>query len=172
MLLQCLSRLTHQHKSLVFYLHGICSRYIAQVASQEMNIWYQMLFFLRIKHATSGAWFNIKMSCQYLKSHYGDKTILRPSYLHNGISYTGKATPLYWIRALDQWCYFVWSNAFSGTIIIIIIIAIIMIRTIILINNNNNDNNRYHYHHHNFTANFRFANSKCKRTTKSWSQIY
>ena len=44
----------------------------------------------------------IKMtSYQYRKSHCGDKTILRPSYLHNGISYTGKMTSLYWIRALD-----------------------------------------------------------------------
>ena len=40
-----------------------------------------------------GGWFNIKMtSYQYRKSHCGDKKILRPSYLHNGIS-------LYWIRA-------------------------------------------------------------------------
>ena len=47
-----------------------------------------------------GPWFNIKMpSYQYRKSHCGDKTILRPSYLHNGISYTGKITSLYWIRA-------------------------------------------------------------------------
>ena len=38
--------------------------------------------------------------CQYRKSHCGDKTILRPSYLHNGISYTGKTPPLYWVRAL------------------------------------------------------------------------
>ena len=46
-----------------------------------------------------GPWFNIKMlSYQYRKSHCGDKTILRPSYLHNGISYTGKMTSLYWIR--------------------------------------------------------------------------
>ena len=37
-------------------------------------------------------------SYQYRKSHGGDKTILRPSYLHNGISYTGK-TSLYWIGA-------------------------------------------------------------------------
>ena len=44
-----------------------------------------------------GGWFNIKMtSYQYRKSHCGDKTILRPSYLHNGISYTG--TSLCWIR--------------------------------------------------------------------------
>ena len=40
-------------------------------------------------------------SYQYRKSHCGDKTILRPSYLHNGISYTGKTTSLHWIRALE-----------------------------------------------------------------------
>ena len=51
---------------------------------------------------TPGAWFSIKMSSyQHRKSHCGDKTILRPSYLHNGISYTGKTASLYWIRALD-----------------------------------------------------------------------
>ena len=45
-----------------------------------------------------GPRFNIKMiSYQYRKSHCGDKMILRPSYLHNGISYTGKTTSLYWI---------------------------------------------------------------------------
>ena len=43
--------------------------------------------------------FNIKMtSYQYRKPHIGNKTILRPSDLHNGISYTGK-TSLYWIGA-------------------------------------------------------------------------
>ena len=48
-----------------------------------------------------GPQININMiSYQYRKSHCGDKTILRPSYLHNGISYTGKTTDLYWIRAL------------------------------------------------------------------------
>ena len=47
-----------------------------------------------------GGRINIKMSSyQYRKSHCGDKTILRPSYLHNGISYTDKMTSLYWIRA-------------------------------------------------------------------------
>ena len=41
----------------------------------------------------TGGWFNIKMpSYQYRKSHGGDKTNQRPSYLHNGISYTGKMT--------------------------------------------------------------------------------
>ena len=44
-------------------------------------------------------WFNIEMSSyQYRKSHRGDKTILRLSYLHNGVSYTGKMTSLYWTR--------------------------------------------------------------------------
>ena len=46
----------------------------------------------------TGPWFNIKMSSyQYRKSHCGDKTVVRSSYLHNGISYTGKMTSLYWI---------------------------------------------------------------------------
>ena len=52
---------------------------------------------------TSGPWFNIKMSSyQYRKSHCGDKTIIRSSYLPNGISYTGKTTSLYWIRAQNS----------------------------------------------------------------------
>ena len=55
---------------------------------------------------TSRGWFNIKTSYQYGKSHCGYKMILRPSYLHNGISYTGKMTYLYWIRALNSlWKY-------------------------------------------------------------------
>ena len=45
---------------------------------------------------THGPRFNIKMtSYQYRKSHCGDKTILRSSYLHNGISYTNKMSSLY-----------------------------------------------------------------------------
>ena len=45
-------------------------------------------------------WFNIKIpSYQYRKSHYGDKTVVRSSYLHYGISYTGKMSSLYWIGA-------------------------------------------------------------------------
>ena len=48
-----------------------------------------------------GGHLNIKMpSYQHRKSHCGDKTMLRPFYLRNGISYTGKMTSLYWIRAL------------------------------------------------------------------------
>ena len=49
--------------------------------------------------AIPGPWFNIKMSSyQHKKSHCGDKTVERSSYLHNGISYTGKIS-LYWIGA-------------------------------------------------------------------------
>ena len=33
-------------------------------------------------------------------SHCGDQTIVRSSYLHNGISYIGKISSLYWIRPL------------------------------------------------------------------------
>ena len=61
----------------------------------------------------TGPWFNIKMpSYQYRKSHCGDKTILWPSYLHNGIAYTGKTISLYWIRALVTVLiiYHMWGN--------------------------------------------------------------
>ena len=48
-----------------------------------------------------GPWFNIKMSSyQYRKSYCADKTVVRSSYLHNGIFYTGKMTSLYWISPL------------------------------------------------------------------------
>ena len=49
----------------------------------------------------TGSRFNIKISSyQYRKSHCGDKTVVRSSYLHNGISYTGKMTSLYWFSPL------------------------------------------------------------------------
>ena len=41
-------------------------------------------------------------SYQYGKSHFGDKIILRPSYLHNGISYTGK-TASWFILNQSPW---------------------------------------------------------------------
>ena len=41
------------------------------------------------------------LSYQYRESHCGDQTVLRLSYLHDGISFTGKMTSLYWIRALS-----------------------------------------------------------------------
>ena len=60
----------------------------------------------------TGSRFNIKMtSYQYKKSHCGDKTILRPSYLHNGISYTRKMTSLYWIRALVIYWEYTWYGS-------------------------------------------------------------
>ena len=53
-----------------------------------------------------GPRFNIKMpSYRYRKSHCGDKTVVRSSYLHNGISYTGKMTSLYWIRTQTTSCH-------------------------------------------------------------------
>ena len=37
---------------------------------------------------------------QYRKSHCGDQTVVRSSYLHNGTSYTGKMASLYWFSPL------------------------------------------------------------------------
>ena len=50
---------------------------------------------------SSASRFNIKiLSYQYRKPHCGDKMVVRSSYLHNEISYTGKMSSLYWIWAL------------------------------------------------------------------------
>ena len=48
-------------------------------------------------------------SYQYRKSHCGDKTVVRSSYLHNGISYTGKMSSLYiesgpWLLMMSYLC--------------------------------------------------------------------
>ena len=54
----------------------------------------------RCRHLDPGPRFNIKMSYQYRKSHYGDKTVVR-------ISYTGKMASLYWFSPLSgiRGCY-------------------------------------------------------------------
>ena len=65
------------------------------------KIWvYESFGGIFMSHQLPGPWFNTKMtSYQYRKSHCGDKTIFRPSYLHNGFSSTDKMTSLYWIKA-------------------------------------------------------------------------
>ena len=71
----------------------------------EFNPWLILLRYTRhllFKVTQTGPWFNIKMSSyQYRKSHCGEKTVVRLSYLHNGISCTGKMSSLYWIMAQD-----------------------------------------------------------------------
>ena len=48
----------------------------------------------------AGPRFNIKVSSyQYRKSHCGDTTVLRTSYLHNCISYIAKMSSFHWIGA-------------------------------------------------------------------------
>ena len=74
---------------------------IIERCRQQCNQWLRSLHHNYSRFSSAGPWFNIKMSSyQYRKFHCGDKTILRPSYLHNWISYTGKTTSLYWIGAL------------------------------------------------------------------------
>ena len=85
-----------------------------QVQTRNISVFWELgcLIFEIWWQAAPGPQFNtcIKMtSYQYRKSHCGDKTILRPSYLHNGISYTGKTTSLHWTRAQAsmRWhCFF------------------------------------------------------------------
>ena len=77
------------------------------VADKTVLILNQSLSHWRHRHSLKphqpGPWFNIKMSSyQNRKSHCGDKAVVRSSYLQNGISYTGKMSSLYWIRALHS----------------------------------------------------------------------
>ena len=63
-----------------------------------------------------GDWFNIKMlSYQCRKSHCGDKTIIRLSYLHKGITYMGKMASWYWIRLHTSQLIFklVWCSHYN-----------------------------------------------------------
>ena len=62
-----------------------------------------------IQIPSPGPWFKMS-SCQDRKSHCGDKTVVRSSYLHNGISFTGKMIYLYWIRPQSRALL---SNTFS-----------------------------------------------------------
>ena len=95
-----------------FYVLGVSQKHIAWShymyfgsKSETRHRAQRMMTCSDTKRQHPGPWFNIKMSSyQYRKSHCGDKTILRPSYLPNGISYTGKMTSLYWIRAQDLKC--------------------------------------------------------------------
>ena len=69
---------------------------------QQLNHVLHVMNTLRHGNAlwTTGPWFNINMtSYQYRKSHCGDKMIVKSSYLHNVISFTGKMTSLYWLSA-------------------------------------------------------------------------
>ena len=85
---------------------------IAHITSNKQmlhNVWWKMSATQRLSHhhidaiadmmCWSGPWFNKMTSYQYRKSHCGDKTVVRSSYLHNGITYTGKMSYLYWTRA-------------------------------------------------------------------------
>ena len=77
------------------------AREVRMKNSSKMSIHRKNITMLESR---SGPWFNKKIpSWQYRKSHCGDKTVVRPSYVHNGITYTGSMASLYWIMALESW---------------------------------------------------------------------
>ena len=82
-----------------------CCHFVPAALCQHKNIFSGNM-------TEAGSWFNIKMSSyQYRKPHGGDKTVVRSSYLHNGISYTGKMLSLYWIRVLMLlWHHLLWTT--------------------------------------------------------------
>ena len=80
-------------KPMFYWTHGLWGHIVSKIA------WNEYKWFTGTRAAIQ--YKKIQMaSYQYRKSDCGDKTILWLSYLHNGISYTGKTTSLYWIGAL------------------------------------------------------------------------
>ena len=96
----------HVHLSLFLLSRDVVSSLMILSCILFGKFWYIVLTHCGLVHVVMpygimklGPRFNIKLtSYQYRKSHCGDKTVVRSSYLHNGISYTGKMSSLYWIR--------------------------------------------------------------------------
>ena len=96
-------------KSKMFLMEKLTNRNLVTpplvVVKQSWRVWVR----LTLVTPETVSWFNIKISSyQYRESHCGDKTVVRSSYLHNGISYTGEISSLYWIRPqnilVSCWC--------------------------------------------------------------------
>ena len=79
----------------------------AATFDQDLQLFYTFLYKLTFEVLKilirTGNFFSLALNTayQYKKSHYGDKIVIRSSYFHNGISYTGKISSLYWIRVQD-----------------------------------------------------------------------
>ena len=96
-----LPRQTSKERSKVHWGESTSDQRIPLTKGQQCKKSFHLMMPPAVEVSWPRGWFNIKItSYHYRKSHGGDKTILRSSYLHNGISYTGKMTSLYWIRAL------------------------------------------------------------------------
>ena len=79
---------------------------------------------------------NKKMSSyQYRKSHRWDTTVVRSSYLHNGISYTGKIAYLYCINPQTPMCWCVRCHMFHMVVIFEIPVSYFIYWTVIITGN-------------------------------------
>ena len=98
---QCaiLHKLFHQSLNGVWFLHKpLYLTLEIRVWSHDDSITHELNTDFQDCHL--GSRLNIKMpSDQNGKSHCGDKEVSLLSYLYKGISYTGKTTSLYWVRA-------------------------------------------------------------------------
>ena len=93
------SQIFSLHSSAVRVRYGVSCVSSARGPSQYKDI------ILRPSYLQSGGCLNIKMSSyQYNYSHYKDKTVSRPSNLHNGESVYLERRSLYWDRAWYMFC--------------------------------------------------------------------
>ena len=68
---------------------------ISKCLDSKCYIYYCQLWLILLETAPR---FIIKMSCQYRKSHCGDKAVVRSDYIHNINSHTSKMASLYLIN--------------------------------------------------------------------------
>ena len=101
-----------------YMFRGIVSTFLAGHSDKDAWLGVRNVIF-----HTQKPWFNIKMSSyQCRKFHCGDKTVVKSSYLRNGISFTDRTTSLHYIRTQDPnkdlygWLSIsMWSGIFMKT---------------------------------------------------------
>ena len=72
------------------WVYQIVSRYnrVHNIYGCCILCWWDIAYMIYI-YLPLGLWFHIKLSHPYTKSNCGDKTIVRSTYLHNGVSNIG-----------------------------------------------------------------------------------
>ena len=97
----------HKSSASLAFLRGI--HWCTVNSSHKGPVTRKMFWFGDIIMTSPGPWFNMKMPLnQYRNSHCGDKTILRLSYLHNGVRqhlYTESGPKPQWFNKPLVYCH-------------------------------------------------------------------
>ena len=105
-LLHCLLRHTSK-KTSKLRVTGLCAgnssgtgEFPAQMASNAENVSISWHHHVVVKPCALGPRFNLNMAFPCMGFHFKHSMVVRPSYLYDQNSYTGKTTSIYWNRPL------------------------------------------------------------------------